>query len=465
MKRNVIVYGKFTGIQKKAIEALSKTIMDYTGIFPDCESAQTAVLDDENRYFFVGTKENNPYINKYISGDLSGSEAYAIKVSDGNVAIGGSDEHGVLYGCIDFYSQYILSHEYTKMVDCRTINVFESDFEDFECASQPSVKNRGIWTWGYVIYDYKKFIDNMMMLKMNTIIIWSDYVPVNAKDIVDYAHSCGVKVIWGFSWLWAVKCADVDIRHVNEKSVEIVEKFEREYAHLNADGIYFQSFTELTVDSIDGVLIADAVTEFVNNTSKLLLEKYPDLELQFGLHASSVKEKLQYIKNVNKSVKIVWEDLGAAPFSYVVNDLEDFDKTVELTKQISTLRGADDKFGVVLKGFTKLDWITFKHMTGSQCIGVASNQMQNQRLMEKSKIWKHVLANWIVHAPKVYEVVQLMADIKGGVLDVTALVEDGMFEKKIFYPVALYAEMLWNSCGDIKEIMSNVALRSYVEFE
>ena len=53
---------------------------------------------------------------------------------------------------------------------------------------------------------------------------------------------------------------------------------------------------------------------------------------------------------------------------------------------------------------------------------------------------------------------------KGGDLDITALVEDGMFEENIMYPVALYSEMLWNCNGDIKELMREVAQRSYVSF-
>lgn len=44
----------------------------------------------------------------------------------------------------------------------------ESPLPDFELNSRPAVKNRGIWTWGHVIYDYRSFIDNMVMLKLNT---------------------------------------------------------------------------------------------------------------------------------------------------------------------------------------------------------------------------------------------------------------------------------------------------------
>ena len=57
-----------------------------------------------------------------------------------------------------------------------------------------------------------------------------------------------------------------------------------------------------------------------------------------------------------------------------------------------------------------------------------------------------------------------MNRLKKGELVVSALVEDGMFEENIMYPVALFAEMLWDTDADIRELMSKVALRSDVCF-
>ena len=59
---------------------------------------------------------------------------------------------------------------------------------------------------------------------------------------------------------------------------------------------------------------------------------------------------------------------------------------------------------------------------------------------------------------------ELFRDETGGDTHITALVEDGMFEKQIMFPAALYAEMLWDPGRDTKELLSEVALRSYVEF-
>ena len=38
------------------------------------------------------------------------------------------------------------------------------------------------------------------------------------------------------------------------------------------------------------------------------------------------------------------------------------------------------------------------------------------------------------------------------------------YEENILYPVALYAQMLWNWDEDLSQMMNDVALRSYVDF-
>lgn len=58
--------------------------------------------------------------------------------------------------------------------------------------SAPAIKNRAIWTWGHVIFDYEKFFENMSLLRLNEIVIWNDYMPVNAKQVVDAAHGYGI---------------------------------------------------------------------------------------------------------------------------------------------------------------------------------------------------------------------------------------------------------------------------------
>ena len=69
-----------------------------------------------------------------------------------------------------------------------------------------------------------------------------------------------------------------------------------------------------------------------------------------------------------------------------------------------------------------------------------------------------------MNADMAQEMVTKMCEMKKGDLSIFALVEDGMFEESIMYPVALYAEMLWSCNENLKSLMKTVALRSYVHF-
>lgn len=466
MKKVAVIHGELeNALQKKCIEVLSQTILDYTIEYPVCFKFDETADYSKYNCIYIGTKKNNPYIEKISKEEIIGKEGYSITVKDGVVIIEGGDDAGVLYGCVDFYNKYIVSLEYTDDDANFWLNPFEKEtLPDFEYTSSPAVVNRGIWTWGHVIYDYKHFFDNMVKLKMNTVIIWNDFVPVNGKEMIDYAHSVNIKVIFGFSWLWDVDCAKNDLNNLEGFSEEIFEKYEKEYACLGLDGIYFQSFTELQVEEIGGVLIADAVTKFVNDTAKLFFNKYPDLELQFGLHASSVKKRLEYISRVDNRVRIVWEDCGAFPFSYLPSDVDDFENTKKLTEKIAVLRGDGDSFGVVTKGLTKLDWNTFEHPMGAQFVGTSTKFMKQNRIIRKNRIWKYLQAYWLTNSDKAHEMTRLMADVKKGDLYITALVEDGMFEENIMFSVALFSEMMWDCKTETQKMINEVALRNYVDF-
>lgn len=465
MKEISIIYGNLdNAVEKKAIEVLSELLLEYTHEYPACFSYDDISVPSNSVKIHIGTKADNPEIRANIENELTHAEEYCIKVKDGNAYIAGFDGNGVLYGCIDFYNKYLLNLEYINDPDKFAVNPFENVLPDFEHSSYPSVKNRGLWTWGHVIYDYRSFIDNVVKLKLNTIIIWNDFLPVNSREMLDYAHSCGIRLLWGFAWGWDTDCSVFSPEVLINEAEKIADKYEREYAGAGGDGIYFQSFTELNTEVLNGFCIAEAVTRLVNKTAALIFEKNPELELQFGLHATSVKNQLSFIKNVDPRIRIVWENCGAFPFSYLPSDVSNFEDTMIFAERIATLRGDDDKFGAVTKGFVKLDWSKFKHLSGSVNIGRTSKTFKNNRIVRKSKDWKYVQAWWLSNADKAYSVVKSLADIKHGELSITPLVEDGMFEENIMYPVALFSEMLWDTDTELSKLMTEVALRDYVEF-
>jgi len=469
MKKIGIVYGaKSNGVQKKALETLTRDILDYTIEYPTCIAAeQTLDQGKFDQLIYIGTKENNPAFSA-LENHPTQAEGYVITVKDGVIYIEGTDDAGMLYGCVDFSAKLMPKTAYTDSSYPYWKNPFENEFvfPDCELASAPSMKNRGLWTWGHVIYDYRSYIDNMVKLKMNCVIIWNDFVPVNIDEMIDYAHNSNVKIILGYPWGWDNGIEDFKLSMLlQDIRTKVVEEYKREFAHLNIDGIYFQTVTETGKEEIDGVLIAEAVTEFVNRTADDIFKISPNLELQFGLHATSVNKRLQYIKKVDPRIRIVWENCGTFPFDYIPkHHIERFDQTREFVREIAGLRGENERFGVVTKAFTKLDWMAFEHQRGAYFMGVSSEAIQTNRVVRKYEIWKYLQAYWLTYADKAYEIIQTMKEVTGGDMYCTALVEDGMFEKELMYIVALYGEMIWNTDGDIREMITEVALRRDVKF-
>ena len=469
MMKNAILYGEIhSGVQRKAVETLSRILMDYCKDYPVCIQYEEGTDYTAYRQFYIGTKKTHPYIARTSETVLSTQESYHICVKDDCVVIEGFDDVGVLYGCVDFYNKYIVRYEYANEADdvfAHTWhNIFADKLPDFDRTSAPTVSDRGIWTWGHVIYDFRGFIDHMVKLKMNTLIIWNDFVPMNAKEMIRYAHESGVKVIWGFAWGWDTHCKDLSLKTLDGQTENIFLKFKKEFAGLNIDGIYFQSITEVKTEYMDGILVADAVTDFVNRTAALFFEEIPNLELQFGLHATSVKNRLDVMKRVDPRIRIVWEDCGAIPFAYFPHMVGGLEETKAFAEQVAVLRGDADKFGVVTKGFTKLNWSKFEHLTGPVFLGTSPDSVQRDKIIERQKVWKYFQAYWLKNGAKALEIIKAMADAKNGDLYITALVEDGMFEKNLMYPVALYSEMLWNCNANFQDLLSEVALRGDVVF-
>ena len=490
--RYIIVYGNYEGLEKKALNMLNAALFDFTksllSFFP-ADKINEDLLKTCN-VILVGTEGDNKFIRSLIEGGASeraaSPQGYSLLVDKSAwnaekdmMIVCGYDDDGVLYGTVDFINKYLGSSIYFTGEE----NVFPDNHRFFEtplvarpprykAVSSPSVEVRGIWTWGHVIYDYKAFFENMARLKLNQITIWNDFAPINANDIVDHAHSLGIKVIWGFAWGWDTNCnvsMGMDDKSVLKLSDDIFDKYEREYAGIKGDGIYFQSATELDSEYINGKLIAETVVELVNITSNKILEKHPDLSIQFGLHANSVKNRLEYIKKVDPRVKIVWENCGPAfPFlNHSGTDrpitAEEFDRTLSFVKTIARLRSDDDNFGCVLKEMTFLDWSIFKHIDENTMIGECSEKFSQERLESKRKQWRLIQANWVKNLKYMTETISSIVGLRKD-NNIQAVVEDGLFEKEIPFPVALYAETLWDCETQSDEIMKKVMLFPCVKF-
>ncbi len=481
MSRWIIIYGDYNGLEKKAVNIINGSVFE---LFKDYISVYSSDEVDENvlrecNVILVGTCEDNLFISSLCEENKleapRGAQGYSIAVTESvwnsemqMMVISGFDPHGVLYGAVDFVNKYLGNIIYkTGNRPMEYEDYFKTPFiekaPEWKMISMPSVKTRAIWTWGHCIYDYRGFFENMALLKLNEIVIWNDFAPINAMEVVEYAHSLGIKVIWGFSWGWGTDCTvsmKLDSVSMQKLKFEIIEKYEREYKNSGADGIYFQSCTELREEYIGDKLIAEVVVDFVNDTAGELLNKYPDLHIQFGLHAKSVEKRLEYIAKVDPRVMIAWENCGVFPFSSALDhgfekDYPPLDDTLDFVSKISTLRASDELFAAVFKGICTLDWSKFKHQENSIILGEKSKSFIKTRALEKHRILNYRQAGWIRHPEYVQKVVKALVEAREE-NTVEIVLEDGVFEYEIPLPAALYAETLWDCERDGRDILCEV---------
>ena len=442
-----ISYGKYEKMEKKAIDIVSAAVSKHV---PYVVTTQKVLSDLEDNIIFIGTRETNNYIKDLILEDSIPKNGYLLKVMDNPynkgkqiIIIAGIDDINTFYGAVEFSSDYIAFSKQRKDHQPYFRKLFLEKMPDYEISSSPDILNRGLWTWGHSIYDYKKYIDNMALLKLNQLIIWNDYAPVNARQVVDYAHENGIKIIWGYSWGWGEKINISEKEELDRWADLAVKKYEEDYYTLGGDGIYFQSFTETLSETKDGKLIGEAVSEWVNVIGSRILDKYPDLYIQFGLHATSVKNQLEYISKIDKRISIIWEDCGAFPYQYLPKHIENFEDTVDFTDKIIQLR-EDAEVGVVLKGQICLDWSNFEHQKGPFILGMNDKTVITKLMNEKKEIWHHIQSYWFKNGQLCQDIIRKLSIQTNKEAVIAALVEDGLFEENIWLPVALYAQLLWD---------------------
>lgn len=494
MKDWIVVYGKYSTEEKHALNKITAYMQNKLNYVFATEQANDITNErlTANNSVIIGTPNDNKYIKKLIDDgfiDLPAkAESYAYAVLNDvfaaglqTIVVAGSDAKGVLYGVSDLLNEYfsltpfITNNNVNKFSDAYALSFFDIKKQPFgegkmplvKKTSSPSVKNRALWTWAHCVYDYKKYFENMATLKLNKVVLWTDELPVNAADVVDYAHSLGIKVIWGYAWGWDNKITVPN--YLSDDKFDrwangVLLKYENEFKPTGADGIYFQSFTETYDDLIGGMVIAEVVSSLVEKVSKKFYDKYPNLEIQFGLHGTSVKNHLEHVAKVNEKTTIVWEDLGAFPFAYNPDGTCGFDDTVNYVKKAATLRGKNDKFGAVFKGMTKLDWNAFIHQKGRYVLGESDRNFISARAKERAFMWKIIDAQWLKNAEYVKKTLDAIRAVKGENFEIQALVEDGVFEEKIPFAAALFAELLWDDKSSVNDIVFLTAAKPDVNF-
>lgn len=463
-RRWEIVYGAYTGMEGHAIDLVQAAIKRYVPYIVSLYPTPTGKAN----VLYVGTKESNPQIANLLADVELPAGATYVKVSgegEGQtVIIAGADAAACYYAAVEFADDYLPSARRKPVGHPFFQTPFVDELPAYEHLSVPAVKQRGLWTWGHVIFDYRSYLRNMARLKLNKITVWNDFAPINGKEFVDYAHSWGIRVIWGYSWIWDEKPDEV-IRNPEIRAQwkeKILRQYAEDYAHLGGDGIYFQTFTETNDTTLDGQNRAACAVDWVNEVSSELLKAYPDLLIEFGLHATSVRNDLEEIAKTDPRVSIVWEDCGAFPYAYGAQAVEDLEATSAFSAQIAALRGGKG-FGAVLKGMSWLDWSLFEHQIGPFILGESMREEIKEKLMLRRDILRYQQSYWLQNGKAACRILRELAAATNGTAELSALLEDGLFEEKIWLPAALFSELLWDAATDYEQLLGKVSRREIVE--
>lgn len=465
-----------SGPAKFGLEMVQAACCEYLNDRPMVSDSIS--LSDQDDLILLACRNGNNCQNKELDAiageEIPGGEGYLVQFKDHPYVFGrrmilivSGTERGLMYGCADFAQRYLpqaaQAHQHNPDYYYFK-NPFEDGFEDVSFRSEPRLKERGLWTWGHVIYDYRAFFDNMARLKLNEITIWNDFAPVNEREVYACARERGIRVIWGLSLNWDER-EDISSEESLEKWAQTALKRCRKMKEKGIlDGVYVQTFTETRDDQIGGKSIAENAVRWINRVYEVIAGEIPEIDFRWGLHASSVMGRPDAIEKVHESIRIIWEDAGQFPYNYVPEtDLPGFEDASAATEKIVRIRGGRGA-GATLKGLCCLDWKTFKHQEGPVQIGCASRAQMESLLIQKKRVWKYVQSHWLVNAEACRAVVEQYAEATGGCAALCGLVEDSLFEMKMWFPVALFAEILWDCEKPACELIRETAQRTGVEF-
>lgn len=463
-RRFELVYGAYEGMEARAVDLVQAAVKRYV---PYILSLYTAPSGTAN-VIYVGTKESNPHLAKLLEDvNIPAGGTYVKVFGEGEeqtVIVAGADAAACYYAAVEFADDFLPAARRKPVGHPFFQNPFVDPLPAYEKLSVPAVAQRGLWTWGHVIFDYRAYIRNMARLKLNKITVWNDFAPINGKEFVEYAHSWGIRVIWGYSWIWDEKPDEVirDINVRNKWKEKILRQYAEDYAKLGGDGIYFQTFTETKEETLDGKNRAACAVEWVNEVSAALLEKYPNLLIEFGLHATSVRHDLAEIAKTDPRVSIIWEDCGDFPYAYGAQQVSTLEETSAFSAQIAALRGGKG-FGAVLKGMSWLDWGSFEHQIGPFVLGESLREEIKEKLMLRRDILRYQQSYWMENGEAACRILRELAAATNGSAELSALLEDSLFEEKIWLPAALFAELLWDGETPFPQLLGRVSRREVVE--
>ena len=476
--RWVIIFGSYAGTERLAVNQVQKLIQPYLPYVIEVSPATENTDQGNDHLILIGTPENNRHIRALLQQtnlpNVTNPQGYLLACLDSPrrsgsrvLLVTGITAKGILHGVQDL-GKYLSTTVIARLLTGPSGHPdYRKSFDalpDFVIHESPVIEQRGIWGWGYTIRDYRRFLDQMVRLRMNTIITWHDFPPINSPQFIDYAHERGISVIFGFHWGWGLSNVSLTMPNDRQKIKEIVlEKYQKYYGDLNLDGIYFQTLTEHNKMEENGITTARAACMLVNDTSAALWKIKPDLNIYFGLHATSIQENYTDLEELDPSITIIWEDAGGIPYSYnpILDQQATPEKALDYSKRLARFRPGT-RFALVPKGWPYLRWEDEFEHHGPYILGEQDIRFIRHRLEERRSEWSLFNALWLKNYPVAARFYREMSAITQNNMLATCLLEDSGLEEIIQPSVALFAESIWNPNRPDETILQE-ALNSFYQ--
>lgn len=470
-KRNwKIFYTDYTGVQKRAVELVSRemgavTVRDAGVYCVHVLAVEKWTSSAVENAVIIGTFDSDPIFAQHI--ESIPADGFAVKVVDNPfspahqlVLLCGDTPAAVFYAAAHFVDDFFAFAAPNRNGLCFYEEIFMHRLPPYAYTTAPKAKTRSLFTWGHPINNYRQCIETLARLKFNQIIVWNDFLPVNADEFVEYAHSFGLTVIWGFAWGWFPDCTKADLSSLDALKQQVIDTYNRTYKG-KGDGIYFQSFTELPFATLQGKVIAEAVTDFVNDTVAELLKNEPDLLIQFGLHANSVKENAAYLAKVDPRIQIIWENCGVFPYDHKFDSSDAARQdTLDFTRLVIKQR-PDTPVGMVFKGMLKQDWPNFEHQAGPYILGNASAVIIEKDMKLFTPIWHFLQNEWMKNGAFAHTLANACLD--DATADLNFCIASHIADTP-WYPLVLCAELFWDPTPSYDSIVASITRRSFVKF-
>ena len=465
-----IVYGEYAGQERRAVEFLSTEIGAliqrdpgvYTLHVVPCEKAGMESETNRNA-FVVGTRKSNALLREMLSDEDVPTDGYLVRVTEKGdrqlVLIAGDTPAAAIWGACDFVDDGLAAMR-TKGSDYALYlsGIFEKPrLPAYESRRAPKTKRRSIFSWAHVMNDYHSYFRNLARMKFNEAILWNEFPPLNAREVVEYARSWGVEVLWGWSWGWSTDCRNVDFDHLKELEDDIVRQWRDVWRPCGGDGIYFQSFTEINQSDLKGHSVAETVTKLVNGAAGRILADEPNLRIVFGLHSASVKSRLNEIAATDPRLEILWENCGGFPFNLTGGtraETESFVKSLLDMERPAT--------GFVYKSQVFQDWGRFAHQAGPYVLGRNSRVVIAGDRQVVEPLWRRFEGEWLMRGERAHALTRLIQSRDGnkGSLNVA-----GNLNEPVHVSTALCAELFWSADEPYETILARVLSRAWLNRE